>query len=176
MAISISALKEKSGSGKSSGGMSISSLYQKRGIDYESILNVGRQKNQQYEEKKRQERLLKQQQAIEEFNAKREKVANGNIVRRIWDLQKNIRGKADTLPEIEGASNMYNAQRQAQVAQNEANSYWKGNLVRSAVDKGAEKFKEDKAARERFGKGGVQKTLGSLATDIDYGIGAAKNL
>ena len=83
---------------------------------------------QRKKEEEDKERLEKQQEALAAFNARQKEISQGNIFTRIASGVKSFLGKGETLPEIEGGSNLYRAQQQAQKYQQEYDKQYLGRL------------------------------------------------
>lgn len=160
---------KKQQSGESSGGSLLAQHFSKSGV-------VDRVRNEiaQKEQERENERLRKQQEAMDAFNAKQQeiqqKVEKGNIFQKIggaWQSLKQSFGRGETLPEIEGGSKLYQAQRQAQLAEQDYKKRIFARGSQAILDLGKEKSAKLKKEREE---------KGLIGSQIELMKGTAKNI
>ena len=139
------------------------------------------QKRAEEEKKRIEEQVQKQQEAIAQFQAKQEEVRKqaeeGGIFGKAKALYQGVKswlGRGETLPEIEGGSSIYQAERQSQLVEQDYRRNLGGRLAWGAEELAGKTKEYIGKKKEEFEKSKEER--GIVGTQIEELKGGAKNL
>ena len=161
--------------GGESSGRDVSSSFQSKIAErYNPLVNYRKQQKENERIRKQQETQRKQQEAIQQFQQKQEETQRRseqggliNFAKNAYQGIKQAVGRGETLPEIQGGSNLYQAQRQSQLAEQDYKKRIFARGSQAVLDFGKKKADTIRESEEERGK---------LGTVVEAGKGAVKNL
>ena len=161
--------------GGESSGRDVSSSFQSKIAErYNPLVNYRKQQKENERIRKQQETQRKQQEAIQQFQQKQEETQRRserggliNFAKNAYQGIKQAVGRGETLPEIQGGSNLYQAYRQSQLAEQDYKKRIFARGSQAVLDFGKKKADTIRESEEERGK---------LGTVVEAGKGAVKNL
>ena len=160
--------------GGESSGRDVSSSFQSKIAErYNPLVNYRKQQKENERIRKENETIKKQQEAIQQFQQKQKETQRrserGGLINFVKNAYQGINqavGRGETLPEIQGGSNLYQAKRQSQLAEQDYKKRILARGSKAVLDFGKKKADAIRESEEERGK---------LGTVIEAGKGFAKN-